>query len=142
MIGFIMESPMELGEFDYKMDCSFDTSDSDDLAEDADNGEELMNQIKQMNKKFRLACKQVVLMNNEIEYLQNRYDRAVEQSSRNYRYFLRLKIATIEGIRNMFYDYASQHADKLDALHVKLLREGIIEEELDLEALDAADIHC
>ena len=79
-------------------------------------------------------------MNNEIEYLQNRYDRAVQQSNRSYRYFLRLKIATIEGIRNMFYDYASQHADKLDALHEQLLTEGIIAEELDLDALDDEDI--
>ena len=40
----------------------------------------------------------------------------------------------------MFYDYASQHADKLDALHEQLLTEGIIEEELDLDALDDEDI--
>ena len=79
-------------------------------------------------------------MNNEIEYLQNRYDRAVQHSNRSYRYFLRLKITTIEGTRNMFYDYASQHADKLDALHEQLLTEGIIEEELDLDALDDEDI--
>ena len=131
---FIMESGMELNDYEYKMDSSFDTTDSDDY------GQNLLNQIKQMNKKFRLACKQVVLMNNEIEYLQNRYDRAVQHSNRSYRYFLRLKIATIEGTRNMFYDYASQHADKLDALHEQLLTEGIIEEELDLDALDDEDI--
>ena len=95
-----------------------------------------------MNKKFRLACKQVVLMNNEIEYIQNRYDRAVDSGNRSFRYFLRLKIATLEGIRNLFYDYASQNAEKLDALHLKLLREGVIEEELDLDALDNEDDEC
>ena len=137
---FIMESDMELYDYDNKMDSSFDTSDSDDLADDADYGENLLSQLKQMNKKFKLACKQVVLMNNEIEYLQNRYDRAVQQSRRNYRYFLRLKIATIEGIRDMFYAYASQHADKLDALHEQLLSEGIIEEELDLDALNDGEV--
>ena len=131
---------MELNDYEYKMDSSLDTTDSDFLTNNDDYGQNLLNQIKQMNKKFRLACKQVVLMNNEIEYLQNRYDRAVQQSNRSYRYFLRLKIATIEGIRNMFYDYASQHADKLDALHEQLLTEGIIEEELDLDALDDEDI--
>ena len=107
-------------DYEYKMDSSLDTTDSDFLTNDDDYGQNLLNQIKQMNKKFRLACKQVVLMNNEIEYLQNRYDRAVQQSNRSYRYFLRLKIATIEGISNMFYDYASQHADKFEKFNSNL----------------------
>ena len=130
---------MEYSDYESEIESSFDRSDLSDECDDnsdEDYGEKLLCSLKQINKKFRLACKQVVLMNNEIEYLQNRYDRAVDCSSRSFRYFLRLKIATLEGIRNMFYDYASQHADKVDALHEKLLREGIIEEELDLEALD------
>ena len=134
-----MNSDMEYSDYESEIESSFDRSylsDECDDDSDEDYGETLLCSLKQMNKKFRLACKQVVLMNNEIEYLQNRYDRAVDCSSRSFRYFLRLKIATLEGIRNMFYDYASQHADKVDALHEKLLREGIIEEELDLEALD------
>ena len=130
---------MELSDYESEMESSFDRSDLSDAGSDEDYGEQLLCSLKQMNKKFRLACKQVVLMNNEIEYLQNRYDRAVDCCNRSFRYFLRLKIATLEGIRNMFYDYASQNADKLDALHVKLLREGIIEEELDLEALDSEE---
>ena len=142
IVHFInMESDMEISDYELEMESGMDSSVSDFLDDD-DYGEKLLYSLKQMNRKFRLACKQVVLMNNEIEYLQNRYDKAVDCSSRSFRYFLRLKIATLEGIRNMFYDYASQHADKLDALHLKLLREGIIEEELDLEALDAADVHC
>ena len=62
---------MELNDYEYKMDSSLDTTDSDFLTNDDDYGQNLLNQIKQMNKKFKLACKQVVLMNNEIEYLQN-----------------------------------------------------------------------
>ena len=140
-----MNSDMEYSDYESEIESSFDRSDLSDECDDnsdEDYSEKLLCSLKQMNKKFRLACTQVVLMNNEIEYLQNRYDRAVNCSSRSFRYFLRLKIATVEGIRNMFYDYASQHADKVDDLHVKLLREGIIEEELDLEALDDEEEEC
>ena len=133
---------------DYESESEFESSlnssgsDLSDAETDEDYGEQLLCNLKQMNKKFRLACKQVVLMNNEIEYIQNRYDRAVDSGSRSFCYFLRLKIATLEGMRNLFYDYVSQHADKLDDLHLKLLREGIIEEELDLEALANEDDEC
>lgn len=101
-----------------------------------DYGDKLLDQLKQMNKKFRLCCSQVVLLNNEIEYLQNRYDQAVADQRRSFRYFLRLKIATMEGVRNMLYEYACRRADQLDAMHEQLLREGIIENELDLSDLD------
>ena len=130
---------MDFSDYESDLDNSLNSSGSDfcDVdSEDSFYGDQLLCSLKQMNRKFRLACKQVVLLNNEIEYQQNRYDRAVDSGSRSFRYFLRLKIATLEGIRNVFYEYASQHADKLDALHVKMLREGVIEEELDLEALD------
>ena len=137
-----MNQMMDFSDYESDLDNSLDSSGSEccdvDVEEDFC-GDQMLCNLKQMNRKFRLACKQVVLINNEIENLQNRYDRAVDSGSRSFRYFLRLKIATMEGIRNMFYDYASQHADKLDALHLKLLREGVIEEELDLEALDAED---
>ena len=134
-----MSQMMDFSDYESDLDNSLDSSGPECCDVDTEEdfcGEQLLCSLKQMNRKFRLACKQVVLINNEIEYLQNRYDRAVDSGSRSFRYFLRLKIATMEGIRNMFYDYASQHADKLDALHLKLLREGVIEEELDLEALD------
>lgn len=96
----------------------------------------LLDKLKQMNKKFRLSCNQVVILNNEIEYLQNRYDMAVAAQNRSFRYFLRLQIATLEGVRNMIYEYACRHADQLDAMHERLLMDGIIEEELDLSNLD------
>ena len=120
------------------MDLTDSDMEYDDITIDRDNN--LLDQLKQLNKKFRLSCDQVVLMNNEIEYMQNRYDRAVEVSRRSFRYFLRLKIATMEGIRNMFYEYACRKADELDALHEQLLQEGIIEEELDLAQLN--DENC
>lgn len=98
-------------------------------------GKNLLDELKQMNKKFRLACSQVVLLNNEIEHMQNRYDVAVSDDRRSFRYFLRLKLITLEGVRDMMYEYACRRADQLDAMHEELLMKGIIEEELTLSDL-------
>jgi hypothetical protein len=38
----------------------------------------------------------------------------------------------------MIYEYACRRADQLDAMHEKLLRGGIIQEELDLSDLEDA----
>lgn len=122
-----MESLLNISDYDMDVDeCT-------KVAKPAIN---LLDELKQMNKKFRLSCNQVVLLNNEIEYLQLRYDQAVGEHSRSFRYFLRLKIATLEGVRNMIYEYACRRADQLDAMHEKLLRDGIIQEELDLSDLE------
>ena len=96
----------------------------------------LLTQLIVLNKKFRLSCKQVVLLNNSVEHLQHRYDSAVTATNRTFRYFLRLRLATLEGIRNMYYEYACRKADELDAMHERLLSEGIIEQELDLSDLE------
>lgn len=119
------------------VDMSFDKSMNESIGEEGNN---LLDQLKQMNKKFRMSCNQVVLLNNEIEYLQIRYDQSVADHRRSFRYFLRLKIATLEGVRNMLYEYACRRADQLDAMHEQLLRDGVIEHELDLSDLDDSDI--
>ena len=119
------------------VDMSADKSMCESVGEDGNN---LLDQLKQMNKKFRLSCNQVVLLNNEIEYLQIRYDQSVADHRRSFRYFLRLKIATLEGVRNMLYEYACRRADQLDQMHEQLLRDGEIEHELDLSDLEDNDI--
>ena len=140
-----MNSDMECSGCGSEIEGSFDGSDLSDECDDdsgGDCGEKLLCSLAQMNRKLRLACRQVVLMNNEMGCLRNRYDGAVDCSGRDLSCFLRLKIATVEGIRNMFYFYESQHADGVDALHVGLLGEGVIGEGLDLEALDDEEEEC
>ena len=84
---------------------------------------ELVCQIRTLDKKFKQACNQLVLLNNFIEYTQNRYDRAVRNNRRSFRYSYRLRLCTLEGVRNMFYEYASQSADELDTLQDRLMNE-------------------
>lgn len=92
-----------------------------------------------LNKKFKNACNQVILLNNQIEYVQVRYDRAVKSNKRSYRYFERLRLATLEGVRNMIYEYACRRADELDEMQEQLVQEGIIDSDYDMEDNDSDD---
>ena len=68
------------------------------------------------NAKFKMACRQLILLNNLILTLQARCDRAAQSNQRSFRYSIRLRMITIEGLRNTLHEYASSLADKLDYL--------------------------
>jgi hypothetical protein len=55
-----------------------------------------------------------------------RYDRAVSVGSKSFRYTHRLKLATYEGMRNMYYEYACRRADELEQMQDVLIRRGLI----------------
>ena len=93
--------------------------------------------LKYSDRKFRRACQQVLLLNNQIADTQVHYDRAVNDQHRTYRYTLRLRLATLEGIRNMYHDYAVNKADELDELQDRLIEAGLLQEET--EDIDSED---
>ena len=106
-------------------------SGSDPLNSDPQQGDLL--KYRQMQKKFRHACRQVVLLNNRISDVQLRYDRAVKANKRSWRYVTRLNLASIEGVRNMFYEYACRRADELDQMQDRLINAGVILENWSME---------
>lgn len=92
----------------------------------------LLTQIKQLDKRFYYSCRQVVLLNNQIEELKARYDRAVIEDRSSFICSLSMRIATLEGIRNMFYEYVCSRSDLLDSLHEELLTLGVIDYDMDM----------
>ena len=99
------------------MDSSYsDEEYNDELlssAEDMQISEELANKIETLLTKYRTACKQVLLLNEQIEAVQCRYDRARTVNRRSFQYSLQLRIATLEEVRNAFYHYASGISDDI-----------------------------
>ena len=81
--------------------------------------------IQNMDAKFKKACQQLRLLNSWIERLQTRYDRAASANKRSHRYSLRIKLCVIEGVRNMFYEYALRMADQLDDMRQQM---GLLEQ--------------
>ena len=81
---------------------------------------ELIYRIRDLNRKFRLACSQLIHINNLIDETEIRYNRSQSENRRSYRYILRLKLCTLEGSRNMFYEYAYAKADELEKMQLEL----------------------
>jgi hypothetical protein len=68
--------------------------------------------------RFRRACEQIILLNRKLEDLQLRYDKARIDNHKSFRYNLRLKMATVEGVRNSYYEYACWKAETVAELRV------------------------
>ena len=77
---------------------------------------QLFAELNETETRFKRACEQVVLLNDKLEGLQRRYDKAVEENQRSFRYNLRLKMASVEGVRNAYYEYACEKAEKIAEL--------------------------
>lgn len=71
-------------------------------------------------RSFRRACDQVTSLNRAIQEIQERYDRAGRNHCRMFRYSLRLRMAVTEGVRNMFYEYATIKADEITDLRCQI----------------------
>ncbi len=111
---------------------------------------EMIYAIRDLNRKFRLCCSQLIMINNLIDETETRYKRAQAVGRRSYRYILRLKLCTLEGVRNQFYEYAYSSADKLEEMQLDLYRKtGIAwneamnedndEEDRDIDSDDCLD---
>ena len=68
--------------------------------------EMLTTQLRVLDRKFRRACRQGIILNNKITDLQARYDRALEVDSKSFLATLRLQLNTIKGVRDMYSEYA------------------------------------
>lgn len=76
-------------------------------------------------RRFRKACDQIVMLNQRLGDVQKRYKVAKRTNNRSFRYNLRLKLAVIEGARNMYYEYAYAKADKVAELRRELFDESV-----------------
>ena len=102
--------------------------------------------IRDLNKKFRLSCTQLIHINSLIEDVETRYNRSQAENRRSYRYILRLKLCSLEGVRNIFYEYAYAQADRLEDMQLDLFnRTGIawnedLAQDSDIEAEESEDM--
>ena len=86
----------------------------------------MMMSFRHLDSKFRRSCHHIRMLNRRIEEVQIRYDRAFSSGRRSFRYSHRLKLATYEGMRNMYYEYACRRADELEQMQEVLIQRGLI----------------
>ena len=70
--------------------------------------------------KFRKSCEQIKLLTRRLDLLQIRYDKAKRDDMKSFRYTQRLQLATVEGARNMYYEYAVKQAREVARLQKQL----------------------
>ena len=92
------------------------------------NDDQILASFRTLDKKFRRSCHHIRMLNRQIEDIQIRYDRAFSSGRRSFRYTHRLKLATCEGMRNMYYEYACRRADELEKMQDCLIQRGMISE--------------
>ncbi|KAH3731136.1 hypothetical protein DPMN_057142 [Dreissena polymorpha] len=78
--------------------------------------EKAMEELERKEEHFRRACDQIVLLNERLCSSAFRYKHARRNDMKSFRYPLRLRLSVIEGIRNMFYEYAKQKAVEVQCL--------------------------
>lgn len=78
-------------------------------------------QWEDLDQKFQRAYEQVMFLNNQIAQLKIRYKRAGSQGQSRWRSAVRLRLATMEGVRNMFWEYAWCKNEELVELHEQLV---------------------
>lgn len=76
-------------------------------------------------RRFRTACQQIILLNRKLDDLQKRYRSAKKDNLRTFRYSLRLRLAVVEGLRNMYYDYAHEKADQVAVLRKEMFGQEV-----------------
>jgi len=77
---------------------------------------EVEKRLHQTERKFRRSCDQIVLLNEQLSASHFRYKKARKDERKSHRYPLRLRLAVIEGVRNMFYDYAYRQAAEAEQM--------------------------
>ena len=90
---------------------------------------QLLTSFRHLDCKFRRACHHIRMLNRRIEEIQVRYDRAFADGRRSFRYSHRLKLATLEGMRNMYYEYACRRADELEKMQDTLIQHGLVSDD-------------
>ena len=92
-----------------------------------------------LDRKYRKACFFVEHFNQRIKDKQVRYMRACSANQRALRASLRLHLDTMEGLRELYYKYACQKIQELEALQEVLVEEGVLSEEVEVEELHWTD---
>lgn len=81
--------------------------------------------LVESERRFKRACEQIVQLNYSLDALQQRYNKAKKDNHRSFRYSLRLRIAVVDGMRNMYYDYAHKKAEAIAELRQELFGEVV-----------------
>lgn len=108
--------------------------------EEIDSVTGMKTELQQTEIRFRKACSQINLLNRKMESIHKRYNCAKKNNHRVFRYKLRLRLAVVEGLRNMYYEYANKKASRVVELRRELYNENVQVVEQDESEFDDSEM--
>lgn len=72
--------------------------------------------LKHAERRYSRARQQILLLGNKLSRLQARYQKAVANGNRAFRYKLRMEISVLEGIVMVYHQYYKQRAQEVAEL--------------------------
>ena len=70
---------------------------------------------------FRYACQQVMIISRHVEEATRRYHNADRTGDKIFKYNIRLRLSVLDGVRNMYYEFAAKKAAEIVELQQHLL---------------------
>lgn len=92
---------------------------------------DLRRRLRHSELYFRRACEQVFLLNRQVEETTVRFHVADDAGNKVHRYNVRLRLSILEGVRNMFYEYAAKKAAAIVELQRCILETDIVSDDGD-----------
>ena len=80
----------------------------------------LYSKLQDAENRTQKACQQMLLLSDKLQYLKDRYEAAVSDNIRSYRYPLRMRIIVLEGVINMYYMYTTEKHREAEELRCQL----------------------
>lgn len=77
-------------------------------------------QLQDAENKTQKACQQLLLLSERLDHLKSKYEKAVQENQRSYRYPLRMRVVVLEGVINMYYQYTTEKHKEAEMLRCKL----------------------
>ena len=77
--------------------------------------------IRHINRKYRIASSQVMLLDNQIRDVEQRILRCQSYEQMSTGYTLSLRLLTLENLRKMFFIYAGYQAELLETLQTEFV---------------------
>ncbi|XP_048777949.2 uncharacterized protein LOC125679921 isoform X1 [Ostrea edulis] len=105
-----------------------------DTSPDSKTWEKQFNYLMDSERRFKKACEKIVHLNKRMRNLQLRYKKAWVENHRSFRYSIRLRISVVEGLLNMYHDYAL-----IKANIIKDLRHEMFGEDVQIITSDTSD---
>lgn len=81
----------------------------------------LHRQLTDTERRFRKSCEQVIVLNHHVEEATKRFHDADRADNKISRYNIRLRLSVLEGVRNMYYEYAAKMASDIVDLQRRIM---------------------